>query len=103
MGMTRDGLELLTALKRVCNEAGLFALEYMAGDLLVETEKAYARRMIDIGERLLTHAQSRNGFVLNGEPSQWRPNDDPCSTGQMGPSRRFSPSGSAHSDRTGEL
>jgi len=46
--MFREDRELLADLKRVCNDAGLFALEYMAGDLSIEAEDAYARRLIDI-------------------------------------------------------
>ena len=66
--MFREDRELLADLKRVCNDAGLFALEYMGGDLSVDAEEAYAVRLIDIGERLLAHAGDRKGLVLNGEP-----------------------------------
>jgi hypothetical protein len=68
--MFREDRELLADLKRVCNDAGLFALEYMAGDLSIEAEEAYALRLIDVGERLLGHAKSRKGLVLDGAPTQ---------------------------------
>jgi hypothetical protein len=67
--MLREDRELLADLKRVCNEAGVFALEYMAGDLSIETEESYALRLFDIGERLLAHARRRKGLVLDGEPT----------------------------------
>jgi len=67
--MLREDRELLADLKRACNEAGQFVLEYMVGDLPIETEEAYALRLIDIGDRLLAHAKSRKGFVLDGEPA----------------------------------
>lgn len=52
MGMNREELELLTNLKRVCNQAPEFALEFMAGDLSVEVEIAYAHRLVDVAETL---------------------------------------------------
>ena len=67
--MLRADRELLTDLKRICNDAGLFALEYMAGDLSIAAEEAYALRLIDLGERLLLHAKRRKGLVLDGESS----------------------------------
>jgi hypothetical protein len=67
--MLREDRELLTDLKRACNQAGQFALEYLAGDLSIETEEAYARRLIHIGERLLAHTKSRKGLVLDSEPA----------------------------------
>ena len=68
--MLPEDRELLTDLKRACNQAGLFALEYMAEDLSIAAEEAYAERLIDIAERLLAHAKSRKGLVLDGEPTQ---------------------------------
>lgn len=67
--MLPEDLELLTHLKRICNSAGPFALEYMAGDLSIAAEEAYARRLIEVGERLLTHAHSRKNLVLEAEPT----------------------------------
>jgi hypothetical protein len=67
--MLREDLELLTDLKRVCNSAGPFALEYLDGALSVAAEEAYARRLIDMGERLLTHAHGRKSLVLEAEPT----------------------------------
>ena len=76
--MFREDRELLAGLKRVCNDAGLFALEYMASDLSIEAEEAYALRLVDLGERLLTHAKKRKGLVLDGEAL---PNDIQNTTG----------------------
>jgi hypothetical protein len=67
--MLREDRELLADLKRVCNDAGLFALEYLAGDLTIEAEESYALRLFDIGERLLAHARRRKGLVLDGAPT----------------------------------
>jgi len=63
--MLREDRELLADLKRICNEAGLFALEYMAGDLSISAREAYALRLIDIGE--LAHAKGRKGLMLDDE------------------------------------
>ena len=68
--MLREDRELLADLKRVCNEAGTFALEYMAGDQSIAAEEAYALRLIDVGERLFAHVKSRKRLVLDGEPTQ---------------------------------
>lgn len=54
--MLHEDRELLTELKRACNQAGQFTLEYMSGGLTIEAEEAYALRLIDIAERLLAHA-----------------------------------------------
>jgi hypothetical protein len=67
--MLREDLELLTDLKRACNQAGQFALEYLAGDLSIEMEEAYALRLIHVGERLLAHVKRRKGLVLDSEPA----------------------------------
>lgn len=67
--MLREDRELLADLKRVCNDAGLFALEYMARGLSIDDEETYALRLIDVGERLLAHARGRKGLVLDGEPT----------------------------------
>jgi|SRR5215470_697795 len=68
--MLREDRELLCDLKRACNEAGQFALAYLAGTLSAEAEEAYALRLVNIAERLLAHAKSRQGFVLDGEPTR---------------------------------
>jgi len=69
--MLREDRELLVDLKRACNQAAQFALAYLAGDLSIEAEEAYALRLIHIGERLLKHAEIRKGVVLDGEPTQF--------------------------------
>jgi len=51
--MLREDRELLTDLSRACTHAPQFALQYMAGDLSIEGEEAYALQLIDLGERLL--------------------------------------------------
>ena len=68
--MTREELELLTDLKQVCNKAGQFFLEFTDGVLSIEAEQAYAHSLFDVGDRLLAHAKSRKGLVLDGEPTQ---------------------------------
>jgi len=71
VAVLREDRELLTDLKRVCNRAGQFALEYLADDLSTEAEEAYALRLIDIGERLLDRAKNRKGFDRDGEPTRF--------------------------------
>ena len=65
--MVREDRELLADLKRVCNQAGQFALAFIGGELSVEAEEAYAYALDDLAERILRHARARNGLVLNGE------------------------------------
>ena len=67
--MLREDRELLADLKRVCNYASQFALEFMAGELSVAAEEVYASRLIDIAERMLLHAKARKGLVLHDEPT----------------------------------
>lgn len=64
--MTPDECELLCNLKRVCNHAPGFALEFMAGNLSVEAEIAYAHRLVDIAEALMHHANGRKRMVIDG-------------------------------------
>ena len=59
---------LLADLKRACNDAGRFALDYLAGALSIEAENSYASRLIDIGERLMAHAKSRQSLILEAGP-----------------------------------
>ena len=68
--MLPEDRELLADLKRACNQAGQFALEYMGGELSVEGEEAYAWMLVDIAERLLAHTKARKELVLDGEPSR---------------------------------
>lgn len=68
--MLREDRELLCDFKRACNEAGQFALEYIADRLSIETEEAYAFRLVNIAERLLAHVKGRKGFVIDGEPAR---------------------------------
>jgi hypothetical protein len=64
--MTPDECELLCDLKRVCNHAPEFALEFMAGNLPVAAEIAYAHRLVDVAEALLRHASGRERIVIDG-------------------------------------
>jgi hypothetical protein len=61
--MTPDERELLCDLKRVCNQAPEFALEFMSGGLSVEAEIAYAHRLVDVAEALMYHANTRKCIV----------------------------------------
>ena len=70
MGMTREELLLMTDLMRVCRQADTFYLEFTDEALPIKTEEVYALQLIDLGERLLTHAKARKGLVLDGEPTQ---------------------------------
>jgi len=65
--MLREERELLADLKRLCNNAGQFALEFMAGQLSIQAEEAYAYRLVDIAERLLGHAHARKRLVIDGQ------------------------------------
>lgn len=65
--MLREDRELLADLKRACNDAGPFVLQYLAGDLTTAAEEAYAQRLINIGERLISHAKTRTRLVLDHE------------------------------------
>jgi len=65
--MLREDHELLADLKRACNDAGPFVLHYLAGDLTTAAEQEYAQRLIDIGERLISHAKTRTRLVLDHE------------------------------------
>lgn len=67
MGMSREELELMTDLKRICNQAPEFALEFMAGSLSIEAELAYARRLIDVADALMHHANIRKYVVVEGQ------------------------------------
>jgi len=64
--MTPDERELLCDLKRVCNHASGFALEFLAGNLSVEAEIAYAHRLVDVAEALMHHANGRKRIVIDG-------------------------------------
>lgn len=57
--MTPDEQQLVTDLKRVLSQVPQFVLEFTAGDLPVEAEKAYAYRLVDVAEELLRHARNR--------------------------------------------
>ena len=65
--MLREERELLVALKRVCNQAPGFALEFMAGELSVEDELAYAHRLVDVAQAIMNHANGRKRLVINGQ------------------------------------
>jgi hypothetical protein len=69
--MTREELELMAELKRICNQAPGFALAFMAEHLSIEAEETYALRLAGIGERLLAHAKRRKVWVINGEAIQF--------------------------------
>ena len=44
-----------------------FALEFMAGDLSVEEELAYAHRLVDVAQAIMIHANARKRLVINGQ------------------------------------
>ena len=67
--MLRDERELLADLKRVCNDAALFALELMAGDLSIADEITYAHRLVDVAELIMNHANARKRLVINARVS----------------------------------
>lgn len=77
--MLREDRELLADLKRVCNSASTFALEFMAGELSVEAEIAYAHRLVDVAELIMNHANARKRLVINGQVSSitFEPNQPP--------------------------
>jgi len=63
--MLREDRELLTELKRLCNEAPQFALDFMAGALSIEDERTYGLRLADVADRILSHAQQRVYVVID--------------------------------------
>ena len=65
--MLREDRELLADLKRVCNQAGAFALDFMTGQLSIEAEEAYAYALDDLAERITRQARARKGLVLDGQ------------------------------------
>ena len=67
--MTRDELELMWQLKRVCNEVPEFVLEFMSGDLSAEAERAFAYQLKDLAEQLVLHANARRGMTVDGQPT----------------------------------
>lgn len=67
MGMTHDELELLTDLKRLCNEAGQFALDFMAGTLSIQDEESYGLRLAEVAGQILVHARGRGQLVIEGQ------------------------------------
>jgi hypothetical protein len=67
--MTREELELMWELRRVCEQVPDFVLEFTDGAMSVTAEEAYGLQLIDLGERLLAHAKARKGLALDGEPT----------------------------------
>ena len=65
--MLREHRELPTELKRLCNEALRFALDYMAGTLSVSDEEAYGLRLAEVAGRILIHATVRAQLVVEGQ------------------------------------
>lgn len=64
--MTRDELELMWELKRVCNGVPGFVLEFMDGDLSAEAERAFANQLEDLAEQLVDHAKAKECLVFDG-------------------------------------
>jgi hypothetical protein len=69
MGMTREELLLMTDLMRVCSQADVFYLEFTDEALSIEAEEGYALQLIDLGERLLSHAKGHKEVDNDGEPT----------------------------------
>jgi len=67
--MIREDRELLVELSRVCKQAPQFALEFMGREVPIKTQEAYAQQLIDLGQRLLLHANRRKGIALDAEPT----------------------------------
>lgn len=65
--MLREDRELVTDLKRACNQAVPFALEFMAGTLSVADEEAYGLWLAEIAGRILIHAKMRAHLVVDGQ------------------------------------
>jgi hypothetical protein len=64
--MLREDRELLAELKRICNQAGQFALDFMAGGISDAAEAAYAQHLIAVGEGILLHAMRRKQITIDG-------------------------------------
>jgi hypothetical protein len=69
--MLREERELLADLKRVCDQAPGFALEFMAGDMPIADEEAYAHRLVDVAEMIMLHARARKRLVIDGQATAW--------------------------------
>jgi hypothetical protein len=77
MSVLPDERELLASLKRVCNQAPDFALEFMAGGLSIDAEIAYAHRLVDVAEGILRHATARRQFVIDGHATTFTLDPEP--------------------------
>ena len=77
--MLREERELLADLKRLCNDASVFALEFMAGDLSIVAEEAYAHRLVDVAEMMMHHANARKRLVIDGHATPLAIQLDPSS------------------------
>jgi len=75
--MFREDRELLADLMRVGQHAPQFALEFMAGDLSVEAEIAYAHRLVDVAEAIMRHARARRHLMIDGAPTSFTIEPDP--------------------------
>lgn len=67
--MTPDERDLLTDLKRACDQAPGFVLEFLSGDMPVDAEEAYAHRLVDVAEMLMLHARARKRLIIDSRPT----------------------------------
>lgn len=65
--MTRDEMELLTKLQRLCNEAPAFAMAFPDDGLPIEDELDFGCRLVEVGNCILRHATDRNRTVIDPE------------------------------------
>jgi len=80
--MIREDRELLVDLSRVCKQAPQFALEFMGSEIPIAAQEVYAQQLINLGQRLLLHAKSRKGLVLDAEPTQFTIDANPAQTAE---------------------
>ena len=67
MPMSRAELELMWTLKAVIGQSPQFVLDFAAGETTAEAEIAFARRLVDVAEQLVRHADAKEQVVLEGE------------------------------------
>jgi hypothetical protein len=70
--VTREEMELLGNLKRICAEAPAFALGFPDNGLPVVNELEFGCRLVDIAQRILQHARQRGLDNDNGGPTPRR-------------------------------
>jgi hypothetical protein len=67
MSMSRDELELMQRLQRLCNRIPDFAVGFASEELSAEAEIAFAREMAAVAEGIHRHANAPRAMTIDGE------------------------------------